>query len=379
MIDWPDGGTPNESQGLLGFDDFVGTNYWQVPSNAIIVSAELLLQINNTGDGGKLYRMLTTWDATTDTWDSVGGGIHTDDVQARSVYESQLGVEDGSGATGIGIVSVGVTPDVQAWVNGQTNFGWAFIGWPLQTDGTGFTPSEFATVQDRPRLRVLWLLPDGESSASFREGVDGYTNAFDTNLRQATPDANYGTENIIWSDANDPNTNNTTECLLRFDNIIGTDTNQVPPGAFIQAAVLELPCLAPDSMGDGGQIYAMLQPWSDTTATWNLFGPNGIQADGVMCATTPTAVAGNAGLNPDVQGTINTYEVTADVQAWASGARTNYGWAMSCHGPAATTAGAFVPPNGPTSSIPTNRTVSVRACAFTSPSRTASDNRSSAT
>ena len=32
----------------------------------------------------------------------------------------------------------------------------------------------------------------------------------------------------------------------------------------IQAAVLELPCLGPDAMGDGGRIYAMLQPWTDT-------------------------------------------------------------------------------------------------------------------
>lgn len=328
LIDWPDGGTPNESQVLLRFDNLIGTNYWQVPSNAIIVSAELLLHINNTGDGGKLYRMLIPWDATNDTWDSLGDGIQADDIEARSVYESQLGVEDGSGATGIGTVSVGVTPDVQAWANGQTNYGWAILGWPLQTDGTGFTPSEYSVVTERPRLRVLWLLPNGESSASFQQGENNYSNAFDTNLRQATPDANYATEVTIWSDANDAGTNNTTECLLRFDNIIGTNDGQVPPGAFIQAAVLDLPCLAPDSMGDGGQIYAMLQPWTDTLATWNTFGPNGIVPDGTMCATSPTAVAGNASLAPDVQGTINTYEVTSDVQAWASGSRTNYGWAI---------------------------------------------------
>jgi hypothetical protein len=72
----------------------------------------------------------------------------------------------------------------------------------------------------------------------------------------------------------------------------------------------------------------MLQPWTDTLATWNTFGPNGIQPDGVMAALTPTAVAGNPGLDPDVQGTINTYEVTPDVQAWANGSRANYGWAI---------------------------------------------------
>src|SRR6185312_16776850 len=97
LMDWPDGGTPNESQVLLRFDDFVGTNYWQVPSNAIIVSAELLLHINNTGDGGRFYRMMVPWDATNATWDSVGGGLLLDDINVRAVYESQLGVGDGSG------------------------------------------------------------------------------------------------------------------------------------------------------------------------------------------------------------------------------------------------------------------------------------------
>ncbi|MGC3960006.1 MAG: hypothetical protein QM813_19385 [Verrucomicrobiota bacterium] len=159
LIDWPDSGTPNESQVLLRFDDFIGTNYWQVPSNAIVVSAELLIYVNNTGDGGRFFRMLIPWDGTNDTWSLLGNGIQADDVEARSVYEAQLGVEDGSGATGIGMVSVGVTPDVQAWVNGTNNFGWVMKGWPLMTDGTGFTPSEFGEVPQRPCLRVKWLEP----------------------------------------------------------------------------------------------------------------------------------------------------------------------------------------------------------------------------
>jgi hypothetical protein len=71
-----------------------------------------------------------------------------------------------------------------------------------------------------------------------------------------------------------------------------------------------------------------LQPWTDTAVTWNSYGINGIQPDGIVAATTPTVVAGNASLDPDVQATINTYEVTADVQAWANGTRQNYGWAI---------------------------------------------------
>ncbi len=75
LIDWPDGGTPNESQVLLRFDNFSGTNYWQVPSNAVVVSADLLVNVNNTGDGGRFYRMLIPWDATNDTWGTLGEGV----------------------------------------------------------------------------------------------------------------------------------------------------------------------------------------------------------------------------------------------------------------------------------------------------------------
>jgi hypothetical protein len=47
-----------------------------------------------------------------------------------------------------------------------------------------------------------------------------------------------------------------------------------------------------------------------------------------VAASAPTAVAGNASKEPDVQATINSFEVTSDVQAWVNGSRTNYGWAI---------------------------------------------------
>jgi len=327
LIDWPDGGTPNESQVLLRFDQFTGTNYWQVPGNAVVVSADLLVNINNSGDGGKLYRMLIPWDATNDTWSSLGEGVQQDDVESRSIYDSQLGVEDGSGATGMGIVTVGVTPDVQTWVNGTNNFGWIFKGWTLMTDGTGFSPSEATDISLRPRLRVLWL-DQGCATASFRQGVDNYTNTADTNLRQATPDVNYVTDPTAFCDDHDAGNTNATESLLRFDNIIGGGTNQIPPGSLIHAAVLELPSVGNSCMGNGGRFYEMLQPWTDSTVTWNTYGAEGIQPDGIVADTTPSFVAGNSSLNPLVQGTMNTFEVTGDLQTWANGTRPNYGWAV---------------------------------------------------
>src|ERR1022692_1915274 len=58
LVDWPDIGTPDTSQVLIRFDNFVGTNSWQIPTGAVMVSAELLVNVNNPGNGGTLNRML---------------------------------------------------------------------------------------------------------------------------------------------------------------------------------------------------------------------------------------------------------------------------------------------------------------------------------
>jgi hypothetical protein len=328
LIDWPDGGVPNSSQVLLRFANIIGNGPGQIPSGALVVSAELLVKPLNPGHGGTMHRMLVPWDATNATWNSVGGGVPQDDVASRSAYDSQMGVEAGTGLTGSGfVISVGVTPDVQAWVSGQANHGWVFTGWPFNTDGTGFAPSEVAELDDRPRLRVLWV-PAGTRTSSFRQGVNGYSNAFDARIRQPNPDtegsalASFFVDGEVTAGLADQD-----HVLIRFDQIIGTGPNQIPPNARIDAAMLDLASVVGNATGDGGQFFALLKPWEDTTSTWNSW-VNGIQADGVEAAKTPTVAAGSARLEPNAQAGFNSFEVTSDVQAWVNGARPNYGWAI---------------------------------------------------
>ena len=327
LIDWPDGGVPNSSQVLLRFDNIVGNGSGQIPAGAVVVSAALLIKPLNPGDGGTMHRMLIPWDATNATWNSVGGGIKQDDVQSRTAYDSQIGVVDGSGATGSGFaVSIGVTPDVQAWVSGQTNYGWVVTGWPFNTDGTGIAPSEVAELDDRPQLRVLWV-PAGTASPTFRQGANSYNSAFDTRIREPEPDAEASALAGIFVDGGVTTSTDQDHVLIRFDQIIGTGPNQIPPNARVHAAMLDLASVIGNAMGDGGQFFVMLKPWQDTTSTWNTW-VNGIQADGVEAAKTPTVEAGVPRLEPNVQGAFNSFEVTADVQAWADGTRQNYGWAI---------------------------------------------------
>jgi hypothetical protein len=246
-----------------------------------------------------------------------------------------LGVPAVSGDSGIGVVTIGVTADVQAWVNGEANYGWAMPSWNSEinpswgngTDGLGFRACESPNVDDRPRLRVFWLPPDSVQMASFRQGVDGYTGAQDTRIRQASPDESGATLTGVFVDAIVfGSTNNPDQVLIRFADVIGTNPGQVPPGAVIEAAVLDLATVIGNGYGDGGLFYAMLSPWQDTD-TWNTL-VNGIQTDGIEAATTPTTTAGSPTLNPNVCGGYMSFEVTPDVQAWASGLWPNYGWAI---------------------------------------------------
>jgi hypothetical protein len=329
-IDNRDPGSLNQSEVLLRFDNIVGNGPGQIPSNAIIVSAQLLLNVRDAGDGSPLYRMLIPWDAANDTWDTLGNGIQPDNVEARSTYDSFLGVPPASGDSGLGVVSVGVTTDIQAWVNGTNNYGWGMTTWDTNidlswgngTDGLGFRCCESPNTDDRPRLRVLWLPAGSVSVASFRQNVNGYASAQDTRIREDSPDLQAGTATAVFVDY----AGSHDEVLVRFDDILGTGTSQIPPNSLIEAAMLDMATVSGNGYGDGGQFFAMLSPWDDT-ATWNSM-VNGIQTDDVEAASTPTASAGTAALNPNVCGGYMSWEVTPDVQTWASGARLNYGWAI---------------------------------------------------
>jgi hypothetical protein len=147
----------------------------------------------------------------------------------------------------------------------------------------------------------------------------------DTRIRLISPNTTSATVTALFPDfevtagLEDPE-----QMLLRFDNIIGTGAGQIPPKAKIHAAMLDLNSLLGNGPGDGATINRMLIPWTDTTATWNLF-VDGLAPDGVKAAAAPTATAGNITLDPNVTG-LTEFDLTPDVQLWANGAAPNYGW-----------------------------------------------------
>ena len=199
--------------------------------------------------------------------------------------------------------------------------------WTGGDNGTAFSPCEATNITLRPRLRVGWL-PPSVTVASFQQGVNSYAGTVDTQVRLGAPDTDYSANTTLSPDplvyaTPIPNPN---DVLIRFDNIIGTDAGQVTPGSTIYAAMLEVTSINADAQGAGGQFHRLLKSW-EATNTWNGW-VNGVSADGVEAAVSPTVTLPVEGFGVTVQPTKHNIELTADVQAWASGTAENDGWVI---------------------------------------------------
>jgi hypothetical protein len=147
-------------QGLIRFDSIFGTGAGQVPTNAVIRSAKLILYtpLSPTGldygsdDVFRLHRMIIDWNDSA-TWNSLNAGVSVDGVEAAGTATFSLApVVDGAPAI------FDVTSDIELFRTGTPNRGWLIRP---STTGTGngwtFASSEAtADVTQRPRLEIIY-------------------------------------------------------------------------------------------------------------------------------------------------------------------------------------------------------------------------------
>ena len=335
IVDFPSNNP--EVHVLMRFGDVFGSGPGQVPDGAVIRSATVYVTTtdgNGPGDGGTLHQMLTDWQPAS-SWNSLTGGVQPDGVEAAADYNAQVGAPGGNqDPAALVRFGIDVTQDLQSWSDATdpnaANKGWAFLGWDSRTNGWILYSSEFGQEADRPELQVDWYIPaDQVSTASFQDGADGYAGTVDTQLNQGDPTADAGATDPLLIDWPDAGGTNESQVLLRFDDIIGPGAGQVPAGATIINAQLrlntayEVPGGTPG--GDGARFYRMIQGW-DESSTWDgLVG--GVQADGTEARTEFVSSAGDPGGSPNVTSADRSFDVTADLQAWADG-ETNLGWAF---------------------------------------------------
>jgi hypothetical protein len=158
-------------------------------------------------------------------------------------------------------------------------------------------------------------------NVSFQQGVDGYTGTQDAELHSvagaATPLGAATTVSIDNDDAG------VAQGVLRFDNIFGSGTGQVPLGSEILSAKLTLTQTDP---GSSANFYRMLVPWDQSTVTWDSL-VEGVTNDGVEMAIASDALS----FNEQANAIPHVLDITATVQAWSAG-QPNYGWGIRSTG-----------------------------------------------
>lgn len=159
---------------------------------------------------------------------------------------------------------------------------------------------------------------DQTNTVSLRQGVDDYGGTVDTYLQEDEPDTDNGAATTLNVDDDDPGgTDRDVQALVRFENLVGSDPDQVPPGVDVVSASAHF---RTTNEGAGAAAHRMYTSWDDSD-TWNSLG-GGVDADGNEAAETPVDTSAPANSKTE-----HGIDVTDSVQAWTDG-ETNHGWAL---------------------------------------------------
>lgn len=149
----------NPVQALLRFEGIFGEQSHQIPPGSTITSATLTLQVNNSGSGFAVHRMLADWTDTNATWNSFDQGIAADGVEAVATATATVGANSDAANVSTGPLNLNVTSAVQAWADGSPNQGLVLLPWPLGVNGVDFYAREWSNASQRPTLSVSWVSP----------------------------------------------------------------------------------------------------------------------------------------------------------------------------------------------------------------------------
>jgi len=309
-----------------------------LPANASILSATAWFYVISAHPEGPLDIHLLTrdWLEAEATWESMAANMGSA-VVATIPAQSQAGVW----------VAVNLTAQVQAWVNGQTNYGIAInpaiVGMKAHYASREHANQPYldVTVGSAPTptaaLKSIGTLANGTSRTLSRNDVVLYqkmpTHQFKQLDAAETDDGwissvektwNYGADTLINVDES----RNPQRGMIRYD-VEGA----LPRGAKLTGASLEL--FANAVAGSGYfRVYGLHRDWLEGSCSGNC-GTAGVTwdtTDGTNAWITPggdadtSAVAevqaGNAGI-------WYSWDITPIAQQWVSGERANFGILVS--------------------------------------------------
>ena len=174
-----------------------------------------------------------------------------------------------------------------------------------------------------------WLYGDGGQTSTsavmtaetlvFQQGVNGYAGTADTTIRQSYATTELGNYSVMSVDQRGGryDEQGALQALLKFEDIFGSQGEQIASDSVINSAVIELQVY---NSGSSLNVHEMLQSWNESS-NWNSLN-NGIQVNGVEAASTPVASTGfvNTG--------VLRIDVTESLRSWQTDPTKNQGWAF---------------------------------------------------
>ncbi|MCI0462856.1 MAG: hypothetical protein L0Z62_38405, partial [Gemmataceae bacterium] len=185
------GNSSGQIQGLIRFDNLFGPGANQIPIGARINAAALTVEVPTMSNFNVvLFRMLADWTEAS-TWNALGGGVQTNNVEAATAADSSL-----SPAQGLGPRAFNVTSSVQTWsYNAQANTvnrGWVLV-MPSGDTSWQFASSE-TTSSRTPILAVDWTAP---TAGTFDFSAASYTVNENIGTATITVNRNNGGLNVV--------------------------------------------------------------------------------------------------------------------------------------------------------------------------------------
>jgi hypothetical protein len=163
----------------------------------------------------------------------------------------------------------------------------------------------------------------GSTTAVLRRGLNGYSGVSDTFLDKYVPTTVRGSFNPLYLDS----TNYAP--LIRFT-IFQSEGGPVPNGVTIQSATLQL---YKQSYNDTVRLNALLKPWIESQATWQL-SQTGVPwtAAGASGAGTDYTSSTDAVISVPFNPGWVSFDVSTRVRQWEVNTATNFGWRLGAAG-----------------------------------------------
>ncbi|MHC4661596.1 MAG: DNRLRE domain-containing protein [Planctomycetota bacterium] len=296
-----------------------------VPFGAKIDNAKLTLRTYTFGslDNHYIVQMLSEWAPNTVSWDKAHAKKNWAEPGTQDgtdyIFRDQVPVIPPSPDTSY---AFNVTDIVQAWADGQSNYGFAIGG--AQLDWSNWYSEASGTEAYRPKLEV-WFSWMGGNLNNFVANPGTYSTCNCTYIRSDIPGTPRGSETMAYINS-DPNSY-LKKMLIAWPNFTGSADGQVHTGATVYHARQNLYTLG--ATIESLSIYHIFRPWVESQATWGCASLGSAwNAPGMQNGSDYASDPATGSFTPNYAPVFYGHNLTRDVMGYVKFGAPNYGWVI---------------------------------------------------